>query len=129
MTQTILRLNQDQIIAYARAYDAQYFHVDEEAAKASHFGGLIASGWQSVTYAFRHLSEARLLPRGMRLIGMEDLKWIRPVRPDHLYYLTARRLSEAQDKSARFAIIMTDEGGDEVMTLALIGEESCGEEV
>src|SRR5690606_33277949 len=40
---------QAEIIAFARQYDPQYFHLDPEAAKHSHFGGLVASGWHTVS--------------------------------------------------------------------------------
>jgi acyl dehydratase len=47
------------IIGYATLYDPQYFHLDAEAAKASHFGGLIASGWQTAAFWMKHYVAAR----------------------------------------------------------------------
>jgi acyl dehydratase len=49
---------EDEIIAFARAYDPQYFHVDPDAARHSHFGGLVASGWHIVSMAHRKMVDA-----------------------------------------------------------------------
>ncbi len=40
-----IRVDKDEIIAFAKKYDPQFFHLDEEAARSSIFGGLVASGW------------------------------------------------------------------------------------
>ena len=47
-----------EIIRFGEAYDPQYFHVDPEAAKHSHFGGLVASGWHTVSVGHRHMVDA-----------------------------------------------------------------------
>jgi len=47
-----------EIIRFGQLYDPQYFHVDPEAAKFSHFGGLVASGWHTVTVGHRHMVDA-----------------------------------------------------------------------
>lgn len=49
---------QDEIIAFAKLYDPQYFHIDPEAAKHSHFGGIIASGWHTVSIGHRYMVDA-----------------------------------------------------------------------
>ena len=50
--------SEDEIIRFARLYDPQYFHIDPEAAKASHFGGLVASGWHTVSVGHRKMVDA-----------------------------------------------------------------------
>ena len=47
-----------EIVRFGGLYDPQYFHVDPEAAKLSHFGGLVASGWHTVTVGHRHMVDA-----------------------------------------------------------------------
>jgi acyl dehydratase len=81
----------DEIMAFARRYDPQRFHVDEEAAAASHFGGLCASGWHTTAVFMRHFVEAerreaeRLRARGEAPArdgpspGIRDLRWLKPV--------------------------------------------------
>lgn len=49
---------QDEIIDFAKLYDPQYFHIDPEAAKHSHFGGIIASGWHTVSIGHRYMVDA-----------------------------------------------------------------------
>lgn len=48
----------EEIIRFATAYDPQYFHTDPELAKASHFGGLVASGWHTVSVGHRRMVDA-----------------------------------------------------------------------
>jgi acyl dehydratase len=86
---------------FARAYDPQPFHVDEAAARASHFGGLIASGWHVAACWMKlmvaHLAaeEARALAEGRMPVvlgpspGFRAMVWAKPVRPgDELAYFT-----------------------------------------
>lgn len=75
-------LTEADIIGFARQWDAQYFHTDPEAAKASPYGGLIASGFQTLLTAFNLNLEANVWNEAsMGSPGMEELRWIRPVRP------------------------------------------------
>lgn len=49
---------QAEIIRFGKAYDPQYFHIDAKAAKKSHFGGLVASGWHTVSVGHRMMVDA-----------------------------------------------------------------------
>ena len=72
----------DQIKAFARAWDPQPFHLDEEAAARTVFGGLVASGWHTVAISMRLLVTGELHPaNGILGLGVEDLRWLKPVRP------------------------------------------------
>jgi acyl dehydratase len=85
-----LSISQDDILAYARRYDAQDFHTDPEAAKASFVGELITSGWHSCSLLMRLIAETFILDSaGMGAPGIEEVKWLRPVRPGDT--LAARR--------------------------------------
>ncbi|WP_340264043.1 MaoC family dehydratase [Sphingobium mellinum] len=80
-----LTLERDSLIAFAREYDPQPFHLSDEAAAATHFGSLAASGWQ-VTALFMKmfLAELRKVPgaqeASLGAIGIDELRWLRPVR-------------------------------------------------
>ena len=75
-------LSAPQITAFAREYDPQPYHTDEEAAKASPFGGLIASGWQTCSVAMRLMCDGYLLQSScIGSPGMDELRWFKPVRP------------------------------------------------
>lgn len=73
---------EEDMVAFARRYDPQPFHVDPEAARRSIYGGLIASGWQTAAVTFR-LAVDGLIGEvaSMGSPGVEDLRWLRPVRP------------------------------------------------
>lgn len=77
-----LTLSREDIVAFARQFDPQPFHVDEEAARRSAYGGLIASGWHTAAVAMRLYYDAvlsRAASHGSP--GVEKLSWLRPVRP------------------------------------------------
>jgi acyl dehydratase len=75
-------VSKEEILEFARMYDPQPFHTDEEAAKASIFGGLIASGWHTCAMAMRLLCDG-LLRRAASLgsPGVDEVRWLKPVRP------------------------------------------------
>jgi acyl dehydratase len=72
----------DAMVDFARQYDPQPFHLDEEAATTSIYGGLIASGWQTVGVTFR-LAVEGLIGRtaSMGSPGVDEVRWLKPVRP------------------------------------------------
>lgn len=77
-----MTVDRDEIIQFAKRYDPQPFHVDEDAARRSAFGGLIASGWMTAGLAMRMACDAfwsRAASLGSP--GVENLKWTKPVRP------------------------------------------------
>jgi acyl dehydratase len=73
-------LSKEEVIAYAREWDPQPFHLDEEAAKNSVLGGLAASGWQSSAILVRLAVDAYAnTSAAMASSGMEEAKWLKPV--------------------------------------------------
>ena len=72
----------DRIKAFAAEFDPQPFHLDEEAARGTFFGELVASGWHTAAMTMRLLVEGDMHPAGGTVgAGGEDLRWPRPVRP------------------------------------------------
>jgi acyl dehydratase len=75
-------LTRQDILEFARRYDPQPFHADEEAAKRSIYGGLIASGWQTVSLCTRMMCDSYLLAStSLGSPGMKEVSWLKPVRP------------------------------------------------
>jgi acyl dehydratase len=77
-----VKVEADEIIAFAKRYDPQPIHTDPEAAKVGPFGGIIASGWMTVglmmrLYVEHYLSSVASLVSP----GIDALRWHRPVRP------------------------------------------------
>jgi acyl dehydratase len=70
------------IKAFARQYDPQPFHLDDEAARTTMFGGLAASGWHTMALTMRLLVDGGApIAGGIIGAGTDELRWPRPVRP------------------------------------------------
>ena len=77
-----LTLTEAEIIDFAWRYDPQPFHLDASAAAESPYGGLIASGFQSLAICFRLFIQSGLLAdASMGSPGIDELRWLAPVRP------------------------------------------------
>lgn len=76
------KVDRDEVVAFAKEFDPQPFHVDEAAAEASMFGGLIASGWHTCAMVMRLMCDNYLLDSAsLGSPGVEHVKWLKPVRP------------------------------------------------
>ncbi|HEY2996802.1 MAG TPA: MaoC family dehydratase [Methylomirabilota bacterium] len=75
-------ITREEMLAFARQYDPQPFHLDEEAARKTIYGGLIASGWLTVAVMMRLLWDT-LLKDAVSLgsPGADEVRWLKPVRP------------------------------------------------
>jgi acyl dehydratase len=72
---------EEEIVAFARQFDPQPFHVDREAAKKSFFGGLIASGWHTCAIGMRLTVESHVNnTRSLGSPGLDNIRWLKPVR-------------------------------------------------
>jgi acyl dehydratase len=72
----------EAILDFARQFDTQPFHLDDEAAKASVFGGLCASGWHTCAMAMRLMVDNFLRESAsLGSPGLESIKWLKPVFP------------------------------------------------
>lgn len=74
------RLDAEQIISFASEYDPQPFHTDPEAAKATFFQGLAASGWHTMSITMKLLVQSVPLAEGIIGTG-GTVSWPRPTRP------------------------------------------------
>ena len=74
-------VTEDELVDFARQWDPQPFHVDPEAARESVFGGLIASGWQTGAIWMRMYVDTMLGSAARGSPGIEELRWLAPVRP------------------------------------------------
>src|SRR5580692_460315 len=77
-----VQVAKEDILRFAREFDPQPFHLDEEAARHTIFGGLAASGWHTAAITMRLLVESELRPAGGIVgAGFDEIRWPRPVRP------------------------------------------------
>jgi acyl dehydratase len=90
----------EQIKSFASQFDPQPFHLDEQAAAATVFGGLVASGWHTAAVTMRLIVESDIKVAG-GLIGMgaEELKWPRPVRPGDTLHAVSEVLEVRASRS------------------------------
>ncbi|THE65994.1 MaoC family dehydratase [Salinadaptatus halalkaliphilus] len=96
-------VTKEEIIEFAEQYDPQPFHTDEEAAKESAFGELIASGWHTASICMRMLADGPIQKRaGMGARGVDELRWKQPVKPGDTLHLRTevvdKRVSDSHPK-------------------------------
>lgn len=88
-----VHITEAEVLAYARAFDPQPFHVDPDAAARGPFGGLIASGWHTAAIAMRLAVQAALQDTDASASpGLSYLRWPHPVRPGDALTLHAEVL-------------------------------------
>ena len=111
------------IVSFALQYDPQPFHIDAEAAKQTPFGGLIASGFQTLAAGFRALySSGVITSANLGGIGIDELRWLKPVRPgDTLRTVTiVKEIAPSKSKPDRgvlkHEVIVTNQRGEAVVT-------------
>ena len=73
------RMDAEEMLAFASAYDPQPFHVDDAAARRSMYGGLIASGWHTVALVMRMMVDSYLnASASLGSPGVENVRWMKP---------------------------------------------------
>jgi acyl dehydratase len=90
----------DAIKLYARQFDPQPFHLDEQAAERTFFKGLAASGWHTVSVTMRLLVDGGLpIAGGIIGAGVDEIRWPRPTRPGDTLRLVTEVLELRPSKS------------------------------
>lgn len=120
------RVTAEEIIAFARSYDPQPYHISTQAGAASTFGGLIASGWNTAAI-WMNLYVTTLLPDSAveGSPGVDELRWLRPVRPGDELFGHAEIIGVIPALTRRGVLTLrtrgwlTTAGGDKVLTLIL----------
>ena len=120
-------IDQASIIAFAKEFDPQPFHVDPVAAAAGPYGGLIASGWHTAALVMRLLVENYLAPESsLGSAGLDELRWPHPVRPGDTLRVRAtvvesrRSLSKPDRGIVKTMVAATNSGGATVMRATAI---------
>lgn len=93
-------LTEDEIIEFAGKYDPQPFHIDREAARYSLYGGLIASGFQTMGVCFRLFYQEGILSScNLGSPGIDEIRWLQPVRPQDSLRTVVEVLSKKTSSS------------------------------
>jgi acyl dehydratase len=114
------RVDEAEVVEFARRFDPQPFHVDAAQAAAGPFGGLIASGWHTGSLMMRMLVEHYLSPASLGSPGLDELRWARPVRPGdtlsvRVTVVEARRSQSKPDRGVVRSLIEVLNQRDEVV--------------
>ncbi len=92
---TVPGLTVAEIVEFAARYDPQRFHLDEQAAGDTHFGGLVASGFQTQLLCFRPFCEMALQhAKAVGAPGIDSLRWLRPWYPGEALEVTVAVVSK-----------------------------------
>lgn len=132
------RFTEGEIIAFARAFDPQPFHLDPAAGARTHFGGLVASGWQSVAISARLRAQAwarqheelrrmgRKVPRIGPSPGFRDLRWLRPVRPgDTLVFTSEVTAKKPSGTRPEWGLVFTRESAADLSGTPALEFTNC----
>ena len=115
----------DEMIAFAKRYDPQPFHLSDEGAAKTYFGRLAASGWHTAALTMRLMMTGRDEPlASLGSPGFETLRWRKPVYPDD--QLTAqvtvasKRLSESRPEMGLVQFEVETRNQDDVVVMSLL---------
>lgn len=91
----------EEVIDFASKYDPQPFHLDDEAAAATHFGRLSASGWHTCAMTMAMLVEnmKTQAQAGLGSPGVDQLKWLKPVYPGDTLRCETEVIEKRRSKS------------------------------
>ena len=119
------RVTREEMIGFAAQFDPQPMHLDEEAARHTMLGGLAASGWHTCSVMMKMIADGVLLDSAsMGAPGIEEVKWLKPVRPGDSLTVrgsvlsTRASLSKPDRGFVSFFWEVFNDRGEKVMTLA-----------
>jgi len=127
-----VRVEQTEIIEFAKKFDPQFFHTDPAAAANGPFGGLIASGWHTGSLMMRLLADnfiSKVASLGSP--GIDELRWLRPVRPGdslrlRVSILDANRSRSKPDRGiVKTMVEVLNQNNDVVMSLKAVNLILC----
>lgn len=94
------RVTREEILEFARKYDPQPFHIDDEAASQTMYGGLIASGWHTCAMAMRRICDHFLNnAAGIGSPGIDEIRFLRPVRPGDILRVSMDMIEATPSRS------------------------------
>jgi acyl dehydratase len=124
-------VSERDILEFARRYDPQPMHIDKAAAEAGQFNGLIASGWHTGSLMMQLLARHFVPRHNLASPGLDELRWMRPVRPGDELSLraTVESARRSRSKPAQGVVIsfveVLNQKGEVVMTLKPISLMRC----
>jgi acyl dehydratase len=127
-----IEVSEEDILDFARRYDPQPMHVDKEAAEAGPFGELIASGWHTGSLMMQMLARHFVpTPGNLPSPGLDELRWVRPVRAGDRLSLrvtveSARRSRSKPGQGVVMSLVeVLNQNGEVVMNLKPVSLMRC----
>ncbi|MBS1239380.1 MAG: acyl dehydratase [Proteobacteria bacterium] len=119
------QVTREEVLEFARKYDPQPFHLDDDAAAETHFGKLAASGWHTCSMTMAMMVEhAAIEPRAsLGAMGIDELRWLRPVYPGDVLScemeLAGKKLSRSKPGVGILNLKLTtfNQHGEPVLTM------------
>jgi acyl dehydratase len=109
-------IDEEQIRAFAAQFDPQPFHLNAEAAKATLFGGLVASGWHTAAVSMRLLVDGGLPLAGGLVGASAEITWVKPVRPGAVLHVESEilELKPSRSRPDRGVVTVRSETHDQL---------------
>jgi len=122
-------VTREEVTAFAAKYDAQPFHLSDEAAAQTHFGRLSASGWHTCAMTMAMVVEnlKAVEQAGLGAAGVEELRWLKPVYPGDTLRCETEILETRASRSRpemgsfRSRLIVFNQHDEPVMSFVSIG--------
>jgi acyl dehydratase len=122
-------VTREEIAEFALKFDPQPFHLSEEfGKKIPHFGGIVASGWHTASIAHRLFHDGVLVgTAAVGSPGLDDLRWLKPVKPGDALSLRAEVVEVNPSKShpergtVRWLIELRNQRGEVVISYRPVG--------
>ena len=126
-----IHVDRDEVLAFARRYDPQPFHLDDAAAAQTHFGRLAASGWHTCAMMMGALVERwQSIPGWMEgslgALGLDELRWRKPVHPGDTLHGTSEIIEKIESRSRpdmgilKIRMRLVNQDGAEVLTIVSV---------
>jgi len=117
-------VSESEMLDFAGRFDPQPFHLDKAAAERTQFGGLIASGFHTLSVSFGLFFRLRVVEHAnLGSPGLEEVRWLKPMRPGDSVHITAEvtALRPSQSKPDRGVVWMRhdtyNQHGELIMTV------------
>ncbi|MDB5566222.1 MAG: hypothetical protein JWP84_2788 [Tardiphaga sp.] len=122
-----VKISEADIKQFASKFDPQPFHLDDDAAQKTLFKGLVASGWHTAALAMSLAVKTRPFgPHPLIGLGVDELRWTLPVRPDDILHIEGEVVSLTRSKTKPQGVVLVkwtlyNQKGEAVYTFTPIG--------
>ncbi|HLW34962.1 MAG TPA: MaoC family dehydratase [Chthoniobacterales bacterium] len=116
-------VSEEQIVAFAREFDPQPFHIDRDVAATTMFGGIFASGWHTAAITMRLFVQTLNFAEGAIGLGVDELRWPNAVKPGDVLQVETEILDVRESRSKptqgiiRIRNVTTNHRGEVVQTM------------